>query len=226
MHHFYLQHPPSHKWFDPWDVKHLLSLLESWAPMSSLTTFKLAWKTGRHIAWHCPSIRCFECDMYGHIVMDCPHRIPPSGTPVKHHWPKPHRSYHARSSSRHHHEDRDGQSCSRSQSHFHRHHSSSHHDSYRGHSRSWHQDNHSHPRSSSQCSHSTYRDYSHQSRHHTDLITDHQCMEVPQLTTPEIAVDHAHEHPTNLQSEIHTGHIHIPADLEANHTSGRPWGWK
>ena len=41
MHHFYLQHPPSHNCFDPWDVEHLLSLLESWA----LTTFKLAWKT-------------------------------------------------------------------------------------------------------------------------------------------------------------------------------------
>ena len=45
MHHFYLQHPLSHKLFYPWDVEWLLSLLESWAPMSSLTTFKLAWKT-------------------------------------------------------------------------------------------------------------------------------------------------------------------------------------
>ena len=27
MCHFYLQHPPSHKHFDPWDVEHLLSLL-------------------------------------------------------------------------------------------------------------------------------------------------------------------------------------------------------
>ena len=44
MHHFYLQCPPSHKHFDPWDVEHLLSLLESWAPASSLTTFKLTWK--------------------------------------------------------------------------------------------------------------------------------------------------------------------------------------
>ena len=50
MHHFYLQHHPSHKWFDPWDVEHLLSLLESWAPMSSLTTFKLAWKTATLLA--------------------------------------------------------------------------------------------------------------------------------------------------------------------------------
>ena len=50
MHHFYLQHPPSHKWFDPWDVEHLLSLLESWASVSSLTTFKLAWKTATLLA--------------------------------------------------------------------------------------------------------------------------------------------------------------------------------
>ena len=41
MCHFYLQHPPSHKHFDPWDVEHLLSLLASWAPTSSLITFKL-----------------------------------------------------------------------------------------------------------------------------------------------------------------------------------------
>ena len=45
MHHFYLQCPPSCKCFDPWDVEHLLSLLKSWAPSTSLTTFTLAWKT-------------------------------------------------------------------------------------------------------------------------------------------------------------------------------------
>ena len=50
MHHFYLQYPPSRKQFDPWDVEHLLSLLESWAPASSLTTFKLAWKTATLLA--------------------------------------------------------------------------------------------------------------------------------------------------------------------------------
>ena len=48
--HFYLQHPPSDEHFDPWDVEHLLSLLESWAPASSLTTFKLAWKTATLLA--------------------------------------------------------------------------------------------------------------------------------------------------------------------------------
>ena len=50
MHHFYLQHPPSHKWFVPWDLECLLSLLESWAPASSLTTFKLVWKTATLLA--------------------------------------------------------------------------------------------------------------------------------------------------------------------------------
>ena len=50
MHHFYLQCPPSGKWFDPWDMEHLISLLESWAPASSLTTFQLAWKTASLLA--------------------------------------------------------------------------------------------------------------------------------------------------------------------------------
>ena len=45
IHHFYLQHPPSHKCFDLLDVECLLLLLESLAPASSLTNFKLAWKT-------------------------------------------------------------------------------------------------------------------------------------------------------------------------------------
>ena len=42
MHNFYLQYPPLHKWFDPWDVKVLLSLLESWAPASFLTNLNLS----------------------------------------------------------------------------------------------------------------------------------------------------------------------------------------
>ena len=44
IHQFYLQHPPSHKHFDPWDLECFISLLENWAPASSFTTFKLAWK--------------------------------------------------------------------------------------------------------------------------------------------------------------------------------------
>ena len=50
MHYFYLQHSPCHKCFDPWDVECWLSLLESWALASSVTTFKLAWKTATLLA--------------------------------------------------------------------------------------------------------------------------------------------------------------------------------
>ena len=60
-----------------------------------------------HIARNCPNIMCFKCDEYGHIIMDCPHKILPSGTPAKHHQSKPHKSHHARSSSRHHYDYRD-----------------------------------------------------------------------------------------------------------------------
>ena len=41
-----------------------------------------------HIAPHCPDVQCFECDEYGNIVVDCLHRIPPSGTPSHQHRPK------------------------------------------------------------------------------------------------------------------------------------------
>ena len=64
MCHFYLQHPPSHKHFDPWDVECLLSLLESWALASSLTTFKLAWKAATLLALatakHCFDLLCID----------------------------------------------------------------------------------------------------------------------------------------------------------------------
>ena len=57
--------------------------------------------------------------------------------------------------------------------------------------------------------------------HHISLITDCPHIEVLQLTTPEIAVDHAYNHGTNLQGETHTDQVHIPAGHEANHTSRR-----
>ena len=38
------------KWFDSWNVEHLLSLLESWAPAFSLTTFKLSLETATLLA--------------------------------------------------------------------------------------------------------------------------------------------------------------------------------
>ena len=74
MHHTYLQHPPSHKWFDHWDVEHLLSLLGSWAPASSLTTFKLAWKTAALLvlvtAKHCSDLTLLCVDNQ-HLFLQC-----------------------------------------------------------------------------------------------------------------------------------------------------------
>ena len=61
--------------------------------------------------------------------MDCPHRMPPSGTPVHHHRSHSQHRYPTRSTSCHHHEDRYKCSRSRSQSHHQRYHSQSHHDS-------------------------------------------------------------------------------------------------
>ena len=68
---FYLQHLPSCKQFHPWDVKHLLSLLESWAPASSLTSFKLAWKTDTLLALVTANCSDFTllCDDNQHIFL-------------------------------------------------------------------------------------------------------------------------------------------------------------
>ena len=35
-----------------------------------------------HIAHNFPNVHCFEYDEYGHIAVDCPDKIPPSGTPA------------------------------------------------------------------------------------------------------------------------------------------------
>ena len=35
------------------------------------------------MACYCPCIRCFDCDNYGHVAVDCPDTIPPSGIPVQ-----------------------------------------------------------------------------------------------------------------------------------------------
>ena len=33
-----------------------------------------------HMAHYCPHIRCLDYDKYGHVAIDCPDKIPPSGT--------------------------------------------------------------------------------------------------------------------------------------------------
>ena len=88
MHHFYLQCPPSLKDLDPWDVEPLLSLLESWVPASSLTTFKLAWKTATLLALvtvkHCSDLTLLCVDNQ-HLIFiplsggkrDCLGHLPP-----------------------------------------------------------------------------------------------------------------------------------------------------
>ena len=89
MCHFYLQHPPCHEHFDPWDVEHLLSSLESWVPASSLTNFKLAWKTATLLALvtvkHCSDLTLLCIDNQ-HLFLQCHVAIfiPLSGGKVDH----------------------------------------------------------------------------------------------------------------------------------------------
>ena len=49
-----------------------------------------------HIACHWPNVHCFKCNEYRHIIVDCLHRIPPSGTLAHHHrsqsWHRHHNS--------------------------------------------------------------------------------------------------------------------------------------
>ena len=71
MHHFYLQCPPSHKWFDPWDVECLLFLFASWELTSSFTTFKLAWKTATLLAL----VTAKHCSDFTLLCVDNQHLI-------------------------------------------------------------------------------------------------------------------------------------------------------
>ena len=114
---------------------------------------------------YCPNVCCFRCDKYGHIVGDCPDRIPPSGTPTCCHRQNSNTRHHARSTSRCHHRDMYWHSRSRSQSQPHRYRSHSHQDSHRGHSRS-HNRHSGHHHSSTSCHHC--------STHHFCLNTPHR----------------------------------------------------
>ena len=126
-----------------------------------------------HIAHHFPNVWCFECDEYGHVVMDCTHMIPHSGTPAHCHRSQSWYWHLNRSTSCHHHEDSYKCSRSRSQSHHQRYHSQSHHNSYRGHSRSHHRDKRRHHRSCSCWPHSNT--YTHHSHHDTPYWRSFSC---------------------------------------------------
>ena len=88
------------------------------------------------MAHHCPIIRCFDWNEYGHVAADCPDKIPQSGTPAHH--GKHHSSvrHQTRSTSQHNH--RDWNRFSRSRSHLctHRYRSHSQNTSQMSHSRS------------------------------------------------------------------------------------------
>ena len=149
--------------------------------------------------------------------MDCSHRKPPSGTPVTQN--KPHRSHHARSSSRHHSDDRDRQSQSRSHSHYRKHYSLSHHDSHRCHSKSQTRIDAATTGAAhnnlTQPIETTAIDLT--ATHHTDHIADHPHIEALQVIDPEITVDHIHDHPIDLQAMNLADQIHILAGQEEDH---------
>ena len=97
-----------------------------------------------HMAHYCPHIWCYGCDYYGHVAMDWPDKIPPSGTPACCRSNTTNR--HDRSSSRphshtrhshHDYKDRSRFSHSWSCSCNHKYRSSSHHDSHRSYFRSF-----------------------------------------------------------------------------------------
>ena len=145
--------------------------------------------------------------------MDCPHRIPPSGTPEHHHRPKSHSSCHTRSTLCHYHKDRYRSSQSRSQSHPHRYNSKSHHNSYRGHSRSCNKDNSNttgvvHNAHTQPLTHIIFTMTLH--------IADHLHIEALQLT-PGITADYALDQHTNPPRKPCTDLHYIPADHKAKH---------
>ena len=141
----------------------------------------------RHMACYCPHIWCYDCDNYGHVAMDCPDKIPPSGTPACRGTDTNDRS--RRSSSRchshvrhshHDHRDRSRLSCSQSQPCNHSYRSSSHQDPCRSRSRSFHRSsrcNFSHDRSSSSyCHHCNiphHRPSSHRNAFRDDSRSQH-----------------------------------------------------
>ena len=134
-----------------------------------------------------PHIWCYDCDNYGHVAMDCPDKIPPSGTPACHRTDTNEAS--RRLSSRHHshtrcscHDHRDRSRFSHAWSHppNHSYRSSSHQDPCRSCSRSFHRSSHhsfSHDRSSSSyhCHHDTphHRPSSHRNTSRDDTRSWH-----------------------------------------------------
>ena len=122
------------------------------------------WQELGHTAHHCPNIRCFDSDEYGHLAADSPDKIPPTGIPSH---PKRYRfntRHHTRSTSRYCHRDKHRYKRSRSLSHSHnlQSHSQNSPHSHRVHSRS----NHRCPHRSTSCSHHSSSYYYHHNMPH------------------------------------------------------------
>ena len=90
------------------------------------------------MACHCPHIRCFDCDEYGHVTADYPDKILPSGTPARHRHTHSNTRHHDRSTSCHNHRDRHRSNRSRSHSCSYRYRSHSQSNSQRSQSKSYH----------------------------------------------------------------------------------------
>ena len=145
---------------------HIYTILNSKYYVSQMDCCFQCQESG-HIAHHCPSVWCFKCDEYRHIVMDCLHRIPPSGTPAHHHRLQSQHRHHHRSTSCHCHKYRYRCSRSRSHSHHQRYCSQNCHDFYRGCSRSHHRNKKQQHKSNSWHPHSiTYTHHSHHGTPH------------------------------------------------------------
>ena len=177
-----------------------------------------------HIARNCPDIRCFKCDEYGHIVMDCPHRIPPLGTPAKHHQPRLHRSHPMSGQV----QDTTVKTGTGKVVPGHNHIFTditaqvimTHIQATPGHDTGI-------TATTPEVAYDVHAPHIEikaidlAMTHHTNPTADHPHTEVPQPTTPEIEVDPIQICPTNPPGEICTGHTHIPADHEPNHTTRR-----
>ena len=150
------------------------------------------------MACYCSHIRYFDCDKYGHVAVDCPDKIPPSGTPACHRGNTT--SRHDRSSSRHdchnrhsHHDYQDRHRFSHSRSHSHnpRYGCNSHHDSHRSCSQSFHRPSHH----SSSC---------HNAQVHTATAMTHHIADLhPIEFFPKMTADLNHTNPTNNITNQH-----------------------
>ena len=169
------------------------------------------------VAQNCPHIRCYECDEYGHIVIDCPHKIPQQfitnlpeiampdqvqDTTIKKETVKADPDHNLTFENiaawvitilteviQGHNTEIDAAIIG-----------VAHNDCA--------------PHIEATATDLTVT-------HHIDHTADHSHIEVLQPTNPGITVDHIPNHPTNLQGRTHTDQVCFPADHEENHTSRR-----